>query len=106
MNELENFLESTKLTAGKTKNIADFDFILLDELSEIKQETVGEGDKAFKQFVAIFREEKLRIPVPVLIDLKKILVEYALNKIQVIKSGSGLETKYTLVPLDAIKRIE
>ena len=103
MNELDNFLSTTEFKTG-TKNIADFKEIILEDVKDIKQETVGEGEKAFTQYVAMYRGEKIKIPVRVFIDLQAYKKEgIVCSVIRVLKSGEGLKTSYQLLPIDTHK---
>ena len=84
----------------QTKNIAELKSVEVDlALFE------GKGkDKDGKEFVYNFIEihgEEYRVPDQVLKDLKAILDKKpTLKTFSVTKQGSGLNTKYTVIPLD------
>jgi hypothetical protein len=82
-----------------TKNIADLDEVTVDlELQD------GEGtDDEGKPFTYKFTElnnERYRVPGSVIGQLKTQLeANPNLNKFKVKKEGSGLNTRYTVIPL-------
>lgn len=83
-----------------TKNIAD-----LSEVPTDLQIFEGSGlDNEGKVFTYKFVElngEEYRVPDVVRKDLKSILVvKPNLKKFKVLKSGEGIKTRYTLLPLD------
>ncbi len=84
----------------KTKNIADLDKVSVD--LEIKEETFNEGTKdEFTLHVVEIDKEQYRVPDSVRKSLKAILQEKpGLKTMKVIKSGEGLNTSYTVVPIE------
>lgn len=106
MNELDVYLNTEKINSGKTKNIADFENIILDGLSNIREEIIKEGTPdEFTQTVADYEGQKVKLPIPVLIDIKKIKEEFDLTEVKVMKTGSGRDTKYTVVPVGVKPKI-
>lgn len=84
----------------ETKNIAD-----LSEVSvELNLETGAGKDNEGKEFTYKFIKlngEEYRVPGKVLGDLKAILQKKpTLKKFSVTKKGQGLNTQYTVIPLD------
>lgn len=98
---MSSIKESAKnFTSKQTKNIAELktvevDLALLD----------GKGkDKEGKEFLYKYIEidgEEYRVPDKVLKDLKAILEKKpSLKTFSVSKQGTGLNTAYTVIPLD------
>ena len=90
---------------AKTRNISELKEIPID-LDLIDDEFVIEKDKetgekkVVKQKVVILNNEKYRVPISVMIDLKAILEKNPnLKKFSVSRKGSGLQTRYTVIPL-------
>ena len=80
------------------KNITELEVVRCD--LETKEETFGEGAEAFKALIAVVDGEKYRVPVSVLKSLKAILkVKPELTTFQVSKTGQGMNTEYTVIPL-------
>jgi len=89
---------------SRTHNISELKEIptelqLVDDEFEFEDRKTGEV-KVVKQKVVILNNEKYRIPISVIADLKAILEKNPiLEKFSVSKKGSGLQTKYTVIPL-------
>jgi hypothetical protein len=85
---------------AQTKNIAELDKV--STASQITEKVFKEGtDDEFKLNVINVDGEDYRVPSTVLATLKDILaVKPGLQFFKVTKSGSGLQTKYSVVPLD------
>lgn len=83
----------------QTKNIADLPEVAVDV--EIKQETATDNDgKDFTYSYLELNEVRYRVPGVVIGDLKAILKENSLLKrFKVKKAGTGLQTRYTVIPL-------
>jgi len=83
----------------KTKNIADLDKI--NVLMDIKCKTVNEGtDNEFSYEYIIVDEVEYRVPLTVLKQLKEILKKKPdMTEFSVSKSGEGLDTSYTVIPM-------
>ena len=83
----------------KTKNIADLEVVRVDV--DIKEETFN--DKDGEPFTIKYIEvdgEKYRVPISVLKQLKAILeAKPDLKTFKVAKSGEGMNTEYTTIPL-------
>jgi|AntAceMinimDraft_18_1070375.scaffolds.fasta_scaffold44800_7 hypothetical protein len=82
-----------------TLNIADLEVVSTD--LDIKYDTGV--DKTGKEFTYAFitvDEKQYRIPTSVIAGLKDILSEKPdLTKFRVKKSGEGMNTRYTVIPL-------
>ena len=85
-----------------TKNIVDLPEVsveeeILDDSFEFEKDGVT---KTVNQKVVIINDEKFRIPVSVLQQLKVHLEDNpTMKKFKVRSTGSGMDTKYTLIPL-------
>jgi len=88
---------------SKTRNISELKEIptnleLVDD--EFTADKGKETEKIVKQKVVIVNGEKYRIPMSVIADLKAILEKNpAMQKFSVSKKGTGLQTRYTVIPL-------
>ena len=83
-----------------TKNIAELDSVPTNIETEDKEFTDSDG-KPFTVKVIKIEGEDYRVPTSVLSNLKAILEENpALKKFKVKKSGTGMNTKYTVIPLE------
>lgn len=89
--------------SAKTKNIADLDSVSTDlELVDDEFEFEKNGEtKTVKQKVVIINDEKYRVPVSVIQQLKVLLEDNSsLKTIKVKKSGSTMDdTKYQVIPV-------
>lgn len=86
--------------APTTKNIADLDVVQtnLELLDRTGKDSTGEE---FKYKVIIINDEEYRVPGSVLGNLKAILEQKKdLKTFKVTKQGSGMNTKYTVIPLE------
>jgi hypothetical protein len=84
----------------QTKNIADLDVVSVE--LDVKHD--GQGiDNDGKEFIYSYVElngEEYRVPNSVVGQLKDILDENPnLSKFKVKRTGEGLKTRYTLIPL-------
>lgn len=83
----------------QTKNIADLpevsvDFQLVDKCGE------DSSGKSFNYKCLEVNGMEYRVPGKVIGDLKVILEENEnIKKFKVVRKGTGLETKYTVIPL-------
>lgn len=84
----------------KTKNIADLEAVSLDV--EIQERKAKDKDgKEFSFHVALVVGEEYRVPSSVLNDIKSIIqAKPSLKTVKVIKKGSGMNTTYTVIPLE------
>lgn len=81
-----------------TKNIADLDIVETNLAVEDREGTDSEG-KDFKYKVVIVDGEEYRVPLTVLASLKEILAKKpSLKSFSVSKSGTGRDTRYTVIP--------
>jgi len=86
----------------QTKNIAELEVVSVDVNIEDDEFEVEEDGKTkiVKQKVAIIDGETYRVPVSVLGQLKVQMEENPnLTKFKVKKSGEGMNTSYTVIPL-------
>lgn len=86
-----------------TKNIAELEEVSVDidvEDDEFETEDEKGNPKTVKQKVTMIDGEKYRVPNSVLKQLKTHLEDNPnLKKFKVKKSGSGLNTDYTVIPI-------
>ena len=76
------------------KNIADLDKISVD------LDVLEDNEAEFPYLYALIEGERHKVPVTVLSALKDILAENSeLKSFKVKKTGEGLKTKYTVIPL-------
>lgn len=98
--KMQSLLEAAKAYEPKqTKNIADLDVVPVD--IPIEQEVFNDNEgKEFSIKVITVNGEKFRVPTSVLKQLKEHTAENPnLKKFKVKKSGTGLKTDYTVIPL-------
>ncbi len=85
----------------KTKNIADLEVVNIDEVELEEREFTKEDGETFSFKVMTIDDEEYRVPVSVLKSLKAILlVRPELKTFRVTKTGEGMNTAYTVVPLE------
>lgn len=86
--------------APSTKNIADLDEVTTD--LDVKDDVWHDDEKNLDvpyKFIEL-NNDRYRVPVSVLKSLKAILAENPdLKKFKVKKTGEGLKTSYTVIPL-------
>ena len=82
-----------------TKNICELEEVSVDiDVKEVTR-TDGKGD-SFKLLIADVDGQEYRVPVSVLKNLKAILEKKPdVKKFTVGKSGEGMNTEYTVIPL-------
>lgn len=84
----------------QTKNIADLDKVSVELELEDREGTDKQGE-IFKYKVIVVDGEEYRVPGKVIGDLKAILEKKPnLKTFSVSKKGSGLNTQYTLIPME------
>lgn len=84
----------------QTKNIADLEAVPIDS-EIIEREFTDKDGNPFTVSVIVVSGEDYRVPVSVLKSLKAILEEKPeVKMIKVKKSGEGLKTEYTVIPLE------
>jgi hypothetical protein len=84
----------------QTKNIAELKTVSVD--NAILEGIANEGkDNEFSYNYIVVDGDEYRMPDSVLKDLKAILEKKpSLRNFSVSKQGSGMNTKYTVIPLD------
>ena len=92
--------EARNYTPATMNNITDLETVPTD--IEVVEETFKEGtSEEFKAKIVRVEGEVYRVPVSVLKSLKAILeVKPDLKKIKVTKTGTGMNTEYTVIPLE------
>lgn len=98
---MAKLLEAAKeYEAPTTKNIADLKEV--DVNLELKDRTGKDKDgNEFKYKVIVVDNEDYRVPGSVLGNLKAVLEKKPdLKKFAVSKQGTGMNTRYTVIPLD------
>jgi len=85
----------------QTKNIADLEKVSVELIIDPEERTGTDKDgNVFKYKVTIIDGEEYRVPDSVLKALKVHLEQKPdLKEFKVVKSGEGLNTTYTVVPL-------
>jgi len=98
---MTNIKEAAKAyKTPQTKNISDLDKVLVDQEIVEKEYTDYEG-KSFKISVVEINGEDYRVPVTVLKGLKAMIVELPnLVAFKVNKQGEGMNTSYTVIPIE------
>ena len=91
--------EATEYEPATTANIADLDKV--STASQIETKTFKEGtEDEFKIKVVVVDGKDYRVPFVVLSNLKAILEEKQdLKFFKVKKDGTGMNTRYTVIPL-------
>jgi len=104
LNQEVNQMANLKDTAmayepPQTLNVADLEVVSVD--IEVKSETGTNKDgEDFEYNYIEVDDKKYRVPNSVLSELKTIIEEQPeLKKFRVKKTGSGLQTRYTVIPL-------
>ena len=85
-----------------TKNITDLPEVMVDvDIEDDSFEFTKDGEtKTVDQKIITVDEEKYRVPTSVINQLKEHLLDNpTLKKFKVRSSGSGMDTRYTLIPL-------
>ena len=83
----------------QVKNIADLDVVDCSTPLETR-EGVDKDGKSFTYKVLVVEGEDYRVPNKVIGDLKAILEKKPdLQKFSVSKTGTGMGTKYTVIPM-------
>ena len=83
----------------QTLNIADLEVVSTDLDVQEKTGTNKDGEDFTYNYIEVDGKQ-YRVPNSVLTELKAILEENAeLKKFRVKKTGQGLQTRYTVVPL-------
>ena len=92
--------EAQAFTPKQTKNIAELKEVSVDLKLEDREGTDKDGN-IFRYKVVVVNGEAYRVPGKVIGDLKSILEKKpGLKSFAVSKKGSGLNTLYTVIPLE------
>jgi len=92
--------EAKTFESPQTKNIADLEVCLITDVDVEDRTGLNKDGKEFFYKVIIVNGEEYRVPASVLKALKSILEEKPdLKAIKVKKTGEGLNTEYTVIPL-------
>ena|SRR3990167_9651632 len=92
--------EAKAYVPQQTKNISDLSEVSVELVLEDRKGKDKNGDE-FAYRVIVVDGEDYRVPGKVLGDLKSILEKKpSLSKFAVSKKGTGLNTQYTVIPLD------
>ena len=84
----------------KTRNIIELDKVSVDVVIDDDNFTNKDGEEV-KQKVIVVDGEKYRVPISVLNNLKVLLEDNQnLKNFKVRKTGEGMDTRYTVIPLD------
>ena len=87
--------------APQTLNIADLDVVLVSSDVQTQTGTNKDGEDFEYNYIEV-EDKNYRVPNSVLTKLKTILEEQPnLTKFKVKKSGTGLQTRYTVIPIVA-----
>ena len=93
--------EAQTFESQLTKNIADVDVVDVSLELEDREATNKETGELFKYKVVVLNDEEYRVPNKVIGDLKAILEKKpTLTKFSVTKTGTGLQTQYTVIPIE------
>lgn len=85
----------------QVKNISDLPEVSVDLVLEDREGTNKDTQQTFSYKVIIVDGEEYRVPGKVLGDLRSILEKKpSLKKFAVSKKGTGLNTQYTVIPMD------
>lgn len=88
-----------------TANIADLDYVDIS-IEIVSEEKMGKDGIAYKQNIVIVKGKKYRVPDSVLEGVKNLLKKIpSLKHITVMKSGSGMNTKYQVLPWQAEQKV-
>jgi hypothetical protein len=98
---MANLYESAKaFVPQQTLNIADLEAVSLSV--DIEQRTgKDQKGKEFSYAVALVAGKEYRVPASVLNDIKTIIeAKPTLKTVKVVKKGQGMNTEYTVIPLE------
>jgi hypothetical protein len=98
---MANLRESAKAyVPPQTLNVADLEAISLDVQIEQRKGKDNKG-KEFEYSVALVTGKEYRVPASVLNDIKTIMeTKPTLKTVKVVKKGQGMNTEYTVIPLE------
>jgi hypothetical protein len=90
---------ATAYSPPQTKNIADLPKVSIDLNIQFASAKDSEGEEFVYNFIEL-NTEKYRVPNSVVGQIKDILqAKPDLKEVKVIKSGTGMQTRYTVIPL-------
>ncbi len=90
--------EALTYTPPTTKNISELEEVEVS--AEVKERTAGEGENSFSYKYITIGDQEYRVGASVLKQLKVHLeANPNLQKFKVQKTGEGLKTEYTVIPL-------
>ena len=96
---MANLKEEALSYEGKSGNVADLPEVSTGYQVE-DREGINEEGKSYKYKVIVLAGEEYRVPASVLKSLKAILEDNPkLQRFKVRKSGQGMNTTYTVIPL-------
>jgi hypothetical protein len=85
----------------KTRNITELEVVNLETLQVEVRTGVDKEGKEFNYSVVLKNGEEFRIPDSVLGSIKTFLeVKPNMKTVRVLKKGQGLNTEYSVIPLD------
>lgn len=98
---METIRECAKAYQPKqTRNVAELKSVSVDTSLE-DREGIDQKGEPFKYKVMVVDGEDYRVPSKVIGDLKAILEKKpSLKSFSVSKKGSGMNTQYTVIPLE------
>ena len=82
----------------KTRNIAELEAVSIKV--DIKTETRGEGENAFTYNFIVVDNEEYRVPNSVIKMVQALILEQEIKTFKVLKTGSGMDTKYSIQVLE------
>ena len=92
---------SKTFESKKTKNVADLEIVNIDTMVLEDRTALNEEGKEFNYKVIVIKDSEYRVPSSVLNSIKTILeAKPTLKTVKVIKKGQGMNTEYTVIPLD------
>jgi len=87
--------------APQTFNIADLDSVSIDELQVDEKEATNSDGEIFRYKFVVVNGKEYRVPNSVIEEIQTIIkLKPAVTKVKVIKTGSGLGTRYKVEALD------
>ena len=92
--------EALNYQAPTTKNIADLDAVDVS-IELVDREGKDQQGEVFKYKVIVVNGEDYRVPGSVIGNLKSILLKKNdLKTFSVSKTGTGMNTRYTVIPIE------
>ena len=92
--------EASNYEAPKTKNIADLEKVDVNLNLEDREGKDNDG-QVFKYKVIVIDGDDYRVPGSVIGSLKSLLEKKPdLKTVSVSKQGTGMNTRYTVIPMD------